>query len=47
MPLKNGCDRKTIAANIRELRGKGHSHAQSVAIALDHARQQGCKGYSR
>lgn len=45
MPLKNGCSRDVIKANIVELIKKGHSNKQAVAIALDHASKQGCKEY--
>lgn len=37
MPLKKGKDRKTIAANIRELRQAGKPPKQAVAIALKQA----------
>lgn len=39
MPLKKGSSQKTISANIRELAhtGKGRSHAQNVAIAMQKA----------
>ena len=42
MPLKNGCDGATIHQNISELVRAGHDIKQAIAIALDHARKQGC-----
>ena len=40
MPLKKGKAKKTISANIRELRHSGRSQKQAVAIAM---RQAGVK----
>jgi len=42
MPLKNGCDRETIRDNVAKLIREGRKRDQAVAIALDHAKQQGC-----
>lgn len=47
MPLHKGTSQKTISTNISELEhsqtkaGKGRSHEQNVAIALDTARKSG------
>jgi hypothetical protein len=41
MPLKAG--KKNIGANIREMKKSGHSQAQSVAAALNKARESGAK----
>ena len=38
MPLKSGKSRKTVSANIRELRASGRPQRQAVAIALSKAR---------
>lgn len=42
MPLKNGCSKKTISDNVAMLIREGRPRDQAVAIALDHARRQGC-----
>jgi hypothetical protein len=34
MPLKKGKSKKTIAANIRELRHSGYPQKQAIAIAM-------------
>jgi hypothetical protein len=39
MPLKSGSSQATISSNIREMREHGHSEKQSVAAALNNARQ--------
>ena len=41
MPLKKGSSRKTISANIEELRASGYPQNQAVAIALETARRTG------
>lgn len=43
MPLNNGCDDDAISSNIEKLVSEGYKRRQAVAIALDHARRQGCK----
>ena len=37
MPLKKGRSKKTVSANIRELRHSGYGERQAVAIALHKA----------
>jgi hypothetical protein len=34
MPLKKGSSKKTVSANIRELRHSGYPQKQSIAIAM-------------
>jgi len=43
LPLKKGKSKKTISANIRELRRSGRPQKQSIAIALSEARKSGAK----
>lgn len=37
MPLKKGKSKKTISANIAELKNSGYPEDQAVAIAMDKA----------
>ena len=37
MPLKKGKSKKTVSANIRELRHSGYPEKQAVAIAMHKA----------
>lgn len=39
MPLKRGSSRKTVSANIKELKESGRPLKQSIAIALSKARE--------
>jgi len=39
MPLKGGYSKKSISENIGELMKSGRPQRQSIAIALEHARQ--------
>lgn len=41
-PLAKGCSSKIISENIRESMHAGKPQKQAVAIALSHARRQGC-----
>lgn len=43
MPLAKGKSKKTISKNISELRHSGRPEKQSVAIALNEARESGAK----
>jgi len=47
MPLKKGKSKKTISANIAELRHSGREQKQAVAIALETARRAGGKSKKR
>lgn len=42
MPLADGCSKTTIDANIAQLVAEGYARPVAVAIALEHARRQGC-----
>lgn len=42
MPLKNGCDYKVVRENVVKLMREGRDQKQAVAIALQHAQDQGC-----
>jgi hypothetical protein len=41
-PLKKGCSRDTISANIRKMIHEGYPQRQAVAAALSTARRSGC-----
>lgn len=43
MPLKKGSSKKTVSANISELRKAGRPQKQAVAIAMDAARKSRAK----
>jgi hypothetical protein len=43
MPLKKGKSKATIKTNIKEMMHSGHSQKQSVAAALNEARESGAK----
>jgi len=47
MPLKKGKSKKTVSANIRELRRSGRPQKQAVAIALRQAKKNRNKGLLR
>lgn len=42
MPLKNGCDYKVMQENISKLVREGRKQDQAIAIAIQHAKDQGC-----
>lgn len=42
MPLKNGCGYDVVRSNVKKMIDEGKPMKQAVAIALDHARRQGC-----
>jgi hypothetical protein len=41
MPLKKGKSEKTKSENIKEMMASGHSQKQSIAAALNKARESG------
>lgn len=43
MPLTKGKSRKVIGKNIAEMEASGHPRNQSIAAALNEARQSGAK----
>lgn len=43
MPLKKGTSKKTIGKNIAEMEKSGHPKKQSIAAALNEARESGAK----
>lgn len=42
MPLKNGCDYETVRENVAKMIREGRDQKQAVAIAIQHAQDQGC-----
>ena len=43
MPLKRGTSKATIGKNIAEMEKSGHPKKQSIAAALNEARESGAK----
>lgn len=43
MPLEDGCEKDIIEANIAQLIAEGYKRPVAIAVALDHARKQGCE----
>ena len=43
MPLKKGTSKKTIGKNIAEMEKSGYPRNQSIAAALNEARESGSK----
>ena len=43
MPLRKGTSKAVISANIKEMMKSGHPQKQSVAAALNQARESGAK----
>jgi len=40
MPLLRGSSDKVVSSNISELKNSGYPHKQSIAIALDKAKEK-------
>jgi NifU-like protein involved in Fe-S cluster formation len=47
MPLKKGCGRKTVSANIKKEMAAGKSREQAVALALSVARKSKKKDWRK
>lgn len=43
MPLHKGKSKKVIGENIKEMEASGHPKKQSIAAALNEARESGAK----
>ncbi len=43
MPLQKGTSKKIIGKNIAEMEKSGHKKSQSIAAALNEARESGAK----
>lgn len=43
MPLSKGTSKAVIGKNIKEMENSGHKKSQSIAAALNEARESGAK----